>query len=177
MLQLELRPVWVPRDLNMVADVVSKFRDTENFAVTPDFFKVICADFAIQPDFDCFADSITACCTLFFRLTHCLGSAGVDAFLQDWSTCGVCWIFPAPRLIIRALRQIVTCRGKGIFLIPQWKNNAFYTVFRRYCASPYFVKKLVYNGAGCFLAGSDPTSHFGPNYSGNVECIYFDFTI
>jgi hypothetical protein len=39
-----LQPVWIPRDLNRMADFLSKEVDYEDYQVTVEFFQGVCRD-------------------------------------------------------------------------------------------------------------------------------------
>jgi hypothetical protein len=51
-----LQPVWIPRDLNRMADFLSKEVDYEDYQVTVEFFQEACGDVGLAPDVDLFAD-------------------------------------------------------------------------------------------------------------------------
>jgi len=170
-----VRASWLPHSLNNVADIISRFLDDEDYGITEEFFLQICNDFKTVPVVDCFADSRNKKCEKFFSLNFCFGTAGVDAFLFDWNMWGICWLFPAPRLVVRTLQHLQNCNATGLLLVPQWKNSHFYPVLRRLAVRPYVQRKIVYNGNGGFVHGADRNSHFGPNFTGNVEVYHFKF--
>jgi hypothetical protein len=52
-----LRTVWIPRDLNHVADMISKEIDFDDYQITQRFFDQICNEFEVFPTIDCFANA------------------------------------------------------------------------------------------------------------------------
>jgi len=173
---VQMNPVWIPRDLNNFADMLSKTVDYEDYYVTQEFFELVCNDFDLTPAIDCFANNNNSKTTSFFSLTYCPRTVGIDAFQHNWKNYGPAWLFPPPRLLLRTLRHLQNCQGEGIILLPQWKNNFFYPAYRLASSSPGFVKRVIYEGAGIFRHGADIHSHFGPSYCGNVELIHLRYS-
>ena len=97
---INLHIVWIPREINNIADFLSKTIDYEDYSITDVFYNTICADFQCTPLVDLFANNKNAKTSKFFSLTYCLGCLGVNAFNYDWRKNGFNWIFPAPRLIL-----------------------------------------------------------------------------
>ena len=60
--------------------------------------------------------------TPFFSKFLCPGTAGVDAFAQDWSEG---WLYCHPPIgqVYRVLRMAERSRAKGILLIPDWPSS------------------------------------------------------
>jgi len=172
-----LKPVWIPRDLNQVADLISKEVDFHDYSVKKLFFEAVCADVGCVPDVDLFADNVNCKVNFFFSQTVCPGTMGVDAFSYDWSEYGLCWIFVQPKLILRVLNYLKCCRAKALVLVPQWKTSFFYPELIKLKSTQWCKKVLVYSGVNVFVQGSDPTSYFGPCYNGNIEVWCIDYTI
>ena len=57
---INLHLVWIPRDINNIADFLSKTIDYEDYSITDDFYTTICADFHCTPLVDLFANSKNA---------------------------------------------------------------------------------------------------------------------
>jgi len=171
-----LNPVWIPRDLNNFADMLSKTTDYEDYSITNEFFSQICRDFGVSPVLDCFANNVNKKIDTFFSPVFCPGTSGVDAFAFNWKLFGVAWIFPPPRLLLRCIQHLKNLQASGLILLPQWKNTTFYPAFRATVGTRFCLRKIVYNGQGCFLHGADPLSYFGPEFRGNVEVYYLNFS-
>ena len=174
--QIVLNVIWIPRDLNNVADYLSKTVDYEDYSVTEEFFLAVCEDFLVHPVIDLFADNRNAKTSRFFSLTFCPNTLGVDAFSYNWENFGLAWVFPLPRLVLRVLNHLRSCAAKALLLVPQWKTSYYYPALNDLRNSRFCLDKKVYVGKNIFLQGVDTKSYFGPTYSGNVEVWYFDFT-
>jgi hypothetical protein len=169
-----LRPVWIPRCLNNVADILSKMVDYDDYSVEEEFFQYILQITGYIPNFDRFANNWNSKCPQFNSLTYCIGSGGVDAFNYSWGGNAKNWIFPPPRLIIPALIHLQKCYGNGIILIPQWKSASFYPFIMEY-RNKNVAKRWVLPGKNIFRRGADNTTCFGPDFVGNVEIWLFNF--
>jgi len=168
------RAVWIPRDLNKLADALSKSIDYEDYSVTEQFFDKVCSDFSLRPEIDCFATDWNAKVPAFFSAMYCPNTHGVNCFNYDWSVYTVCWLFPPPRLILKTFNYLKNCKAAGLLLTPEWRNSAFFPVLRN-VQKPNLLRRQVYDGKNIFRRGSDADSYFGPNYTGNVVCWFFNF--
>jgi Reverse transcriptase (RNA-dependent DNA polymerase)/RNase H-like domain found in reverse transcriptase len=86
--KIELKVVWIPRDLNLTADFISTQIDYMDYEIIPEAYLHVCNSLNRVPDIDLFADSRTAKCTKFFSATFSPGAAGVDAFNYDCQHLG-----------------------------------------------------------------------------------------
>ena len=172
---INLHITWIPRDLNNIADFLSKTIDYEDYSITDVFYATICSDFGLTPLVDLFANTKNTKARKFFSLTYCPGCLGVDAFNYDWSKNGLNWIFAAPRLILRILRNLQNTQAEALLLVPQWKTSYFYPILNNFRKTNFFKRKLVYGGEHVFISGTDTKSYFGPHYNGNVEIWHLNF--
>jgi hypothetical protein len=173
---LQVKFVNIPRDLNQVADSLSRIVDFEDYSVCDSFFKIITEKIRIKPNIDRFADNFNCKVKNFNSKYFCLGSAGVDAFNYDWGKPHVNWIFPPPRLLIKCLNHLESSKGFGIIVTPEWKGSDFYPYFHAKKYTKKCKEFLRFNGKNAFKAGSDKSSHFGPNFNAAVNVWIFDFT-
>jgi hypothetical protein len=169
-----LTPVWIPRSLNVTADVLSKCYDPDNYGVTDIFFHRVCVDFGIFPNLDLFADNINRKTRRFFSVSFCPGTVGVDAFKQNWAPPNICWAFPPTKHISDAILKMVSDKAIGLLLVPQWKNQSFYPLLRSIPAKNV-IDRFVYCGKDKFIAGNDPTSYFKHDFDANIEVWSLNF--
>jgi hypothetical protein len=80
---ITLNVVWIPRDLNLVADFISTEIDYADYEIVHAKFNEICLSIGKVPDVDCFANSVNAKCTKFFSPSVFPNMLGVDAFNYD----------------------------------------------------------------------------------------------
>jgi hypothetical protein len=173
--QISVNVVWIPRDLNMVADFISNSIDFADYEIVPDQFEHICHELQMYPDIDLFANSYNAKCHDFFSVSFEPGSIGVDAFKYDWSVFQLGWIFVQPSLIGRALLYAERCKAHIVILIPQWKSSYFYPMIQNLRNSRQFGNMAVFAGKNMFRAGFDATTVFSAKYDGNVEIWELNF--
>jgi hypothetical protein len=170
-----LNVVWIPRDLNIVADFISTEIDYGDYEVLPAAFENLCNTTGRRPDVDCFANDYNAKCKKFFSPVWCPNTSGVNAFNYDWSVFELCWIFVQPSLISRALNYAQKCLAHVLVLVPQWKNSAFYPQLLDFKSSSSCKNVWIFDGANMFSPGFDINSVFSERYNGNVELWEFKF--
>jgi hypothetical protein len=173
-LNCKLNPVWIPRDLNNVADIISKTMDYDDYAVKNEFFLHVQRECEKKFVTDCFANTENAKTRRFFSLSYCPKTAGVDAFAYNWKLSGFCWVFPPPRMVGQVLTHAKNCGAEMVILVPQWKNSYFYTLLL-HIDEKYVKKVMIFDGSGIFLDGADKSSYFGSNFRGFVECWWLNF--
>jgi len=110
--------LWLPRELNQQADMLSKQLDQDDWSLRPKFWAVIQARFG---PFDCdmFASAETALLERFCALYWCPGVQYVDCFSRTWSK-GNLWWHPNPRDLGRVLGKVKADKAKGAVLLPVW---------------------------------------------------------
>ena len=140
---IRISPTWVPREQNKVADYYSKIIDTDNWSIDDVSFSNICSQLG-WCDFDRFADNLNARCSKFNSKYYCVGTHGVDAFTQDWSSASLNWLSPPISLIIPSIIHCRRCRCKSILIVPHWTSSYFFPVIHEGMRSESFNKKCVY---------------------------------
>jgi Reverse transcriptase (RNA-dependent DNA polymerase)/RNase H-like domain found in reverse transcriptase len=173
-LNITLNVVWIPRDLNKTADFLSRIPDLDNYSITNSGFDKICNDLGDWPDVDLFADAENAKTANYFSLFYEKMALGVNAYNYSWDMFHLCWLFPPVKQIARAFNYLLQCKGRAIFIIPQWKFMPFYVLFTRPSVQKYIKCKFVYDGGAILKAGRDLTSYFGPQFNGNLEVYLMD---
>ena len=171
---VRLKPLWIPRDLNNLADAISCTMDYDDYSVTVDFYRLAQKESGVRTTVDTFANGKNAKESRFYSPTFVTGCIGVDAFNYVWSPTETHWIFPPINLVGRAIQHLKKSGCLGLVLVPQWKASYFYPLLRE-CMETGIAKKVrVFKGEGIFILGSDPTSYFGPEFCGNVETWLLD---
>lgn len=112
---------WVPRYLNQAADDVSKISDKEDWMLSRVEFARLDALWGPH-DADLFASKLNALCPVFYTRHHCPDSAGVDAFLADWSGTNN-WINPPFSLIGRVISKLRADRAVATLVVPYWTGR------------------------------------------------------
>ena len=115
---------WIPRDLNIIADDISKFVDLDDYSINDGVFYSLdelwgphtCDRFACHynaklPKFD----------TRFFQP----GTSGVNAFAQHWSKDNN-WLCPPVFLTCKVLSHLKVCNAAGTLVVPLWRSAHFW---------------------------------------------------
>jgi hypothetical protein len=145
-----LNAVWIPRDLNNVADMISKMVDYDDYSVKKEFFLHVQKECEKKFVTDCFANNVNAKTNVFFSVSYCPKTAGVDAFAYNWKHNGFCWVFPPPRLIGKSLNHAKNCQAEIVLLVPQWKNAYFFTLLEQ-IPKANVVQKMIFDGSNIFI--------------------------
>jgi hypothetical protein len=172
---IKLKCVWIPRDINMFADSISRFLDLDDHTITGTAFHDICSALCCKPEVDLFANSVNNLVPQFFSLSYTTGCLGIDAFNYDWGIYACCWAFPPIKLIENTISHAKVTKSEILLVIPQWKYSSFYPVIHGLCNSKYKMNRVVFNGASILTQGTDKSSFFGPHFKGNIEIIHFNF--
>lgn len=119
---------WVPRDLNVIADALSKIGDRAAVAITDDAFRQLEALFG-DHTVDAFASEDNFRCSRWMSRWHFSESAG-NALYDTWPQ-GRAWAFPPFALVKRTLAIMERQRTTGTLVVPgpsarpDWWNIVF----------------------------------------------------
>ncbi len=123
---IQLRPQWVPRDLNEQADAWSRERDFDDWFLSPATFQRVNRLFG-PFEVDLFASHRNTKCTAFFSRWPCPGSVGVDFFLQPWPAAR-CWACPPFPLALRLLARLLHSPPEHAVavVLPHWPSQPWW---------------------------------------------------
>ena len=142
---------WISRSFNIRADRISKFKDTDNWAVSNAVFSYI---EAIWGKFTCdlFADNLNTKCKKFFSKYVCPGTSGANAFKFNWRG-GNNWAAPPVSLIGECLRHMKACNANGALVVPKWEASYFWPLI---CKNENIFEPFVKN----YVEFNDPDIFF-----------------
>lgn len=123
---IDLDIQWVPRSENVIADNISKIRDTDEWEVSGEFFSFMERHWGPY-DVDRFASYRNRKTVRYNSKFYDFETDGVDAFTQDWSA-GNNWLVPPIRLVNKAIFHLLSCRGRGTLIVPKWPSASFWPV-------------------------------------------------
>lgn len=171
---------WVPRDINLEADLYSKCYDSDDWAVSDVVFHFLDKKWGPHV-FDRFADSQNSKLLQFNSRFWCPGTSGVDAFAFDWSQVNN-WLVPPVHLIPRTLSHLLACKAKGTLIVPRWESSVFWPILINSlnCQFKSFVVDyLEYKRPKqFFVPGSDKTGVFAVSpFNGNVLVLRIDMSV
>jgi hypothetical protein len=140
----ESRNIWVfatyinTKD-NVIADRASRSDiDLNDFSLDDSSFILICKKFG-TPSIDLFASCHTFKCQRYISWYPDINSVEVDAFTIKWDE--YFYAFPPFALIPRVLKKIKSDNAKGIILVPNWKSQAWFPVFKSMVCSKIITLK------------------------------------
>ena len=105
---------WIPRDLNTVADCLSRIIDFDDYALNDDIFRML--DVRWGPhSVDRFACNYNTKLARFNSRFYQPGTEAVDAFTQDENN----WLVPPVSLIVRVINYLKLCKAEGSIVMFQ----------------------------------------------------------
>ena len=160
--RISLEVKWIPRDLNVSADCISKLVDFDDYGLNDIVFQGL--NHLWGPHIiDRFSCSYNAKLPRFNSRFFQPGCEAVDAFAQYWGYDNN-WLCPPVCLIVRVIKHMELCRAQGTLVLPLWKSAFFWNV----CARDgvhwnSFVVDWVYlpKFQGLFVPGKARNSLFG----------------
>lgn len=121
---LVILPEWVPRNLNTIADSISRVSDYDDWSIDQPTFALI--DELWGPHtIDRFASPTNHRVKKFNSRFWCRDTAGVDAFCHDWSGDNN-YLCPPVSLIVHTLKHLSKCHGRGTLIVPKWTSAFFW---------------------------------------------------
>lgn len=142
-IRLELQVAWIPRSANAQADYLSKFVDADHWRLNAACFQRLDALWGPHT-IDRFASHLNAQLPRFNSRFWCPGTAGVDAFSQNWHWHGeVNWCCPPFRLVGHLLRFLQLHHCTATVVLPLWRSAVWWPLLcptGDVCAS--FVKAV-----------------------------------
>jgi len=138
-----LKPSWIPREFNHIADSISKHKDSDNWSIDNETFNFIESNYETFT-VDRFSDDLNNKVDKFNSEFHCPGSSGVNTFTEDWKH-EFNWVCPPIYLIGEALEHFRVCKAKGVLFVPEWKSSYYWPLLTPNGDCFYnFIKDILY---------------------------------
>ena len=172
--RIEFDIQWIPRSLNQQADYLSKIIDYDDWEITPELFELLERRFGPHT-VDCFADYCNFKVQTFYSRFWSPGSAGIDAFSQNWSGENALLVPPVP-LASRILTFMHNCKATGTLVVPYWPSAPFWPLLvSRF--STYIRDYIMFVGNSALRHGNNRNSLLGsPSWIGYLIGFRLDFT-
>jgi len=126
--------VHVPGETNVVADWLSRMRDSTDWQLHPILFKAIMRK-TMWCKVDAFATSSNHLLPRFWSLHRELGAESVNFFAQALARHKL-WMNPPFNLIARVLEELTRQGARGVILVPVWETKAWWPVLLQMCVRP-----------------------------------------
>ena len=123
---ISLEMKWIPRELNVDADSLSKMIDFDDYCLNDKIFNMLDSKWGPHT-VDRFACHYNKKLMRFNSRFYQPGAEAVDAFLQDWEF-GNNWLLPPVCLIPRVISHMRACKAEGTLVMPMWKSSQFWTL-------------------------------------------------
>ena len=133
-----IHPVWIPREENALADLLSRPNYTDDFSIDYKTYYIIQRRLG-QCTIDRFADHRNKKHHRFNSKFYCPNTEAVNAFTCDWKN-ELNWLAPPISLIGKTIKHAAACHAKGILMIPLWESSYFYPMIWNGIRFKHFVK-------------------------------------
>ena len=121
---IKLISQWILREQNKLADYYSRIKDTDNWPIDNDSFRLInnlYGPFTAEK----FANNLNRKLKCFNSKYYCRGTSHINAFTNDWSN-NLNWLCRPISSIGSVIRHLKLCKAKGTFLVPAWPSSYFW---------------------------------------------------
>ena len=169
----------IPRDLNVLADDISKIVDRDDYTINDSVFFTL--DELWGPHTcDRFACYYNAKLSVFNTRYYQPGSSGVNAFAQDWSRDNN-WLCPPVCLMSKVVNHMKVCNAAGTLVAPLWRSAHFWP---RLCSGGLHRSGFVHGWIilpdlpNLFVRGKAKNSIFGSGpLAFSLAALRIDFSI
>ena len=176
--KITLITVWIPRNLNVQADILSKmsYKDTDNWQIHPSIFHYLNSKWG-PFTIDRFATVHNRKCNRFNSRIWLPGTEAVDSFTEHWAG-EMNWLVPPPKLIIMVIKKMKFDGAKGAILVPEWKSAPYWPLLFPETGSAVFISETeVFPVAQCVLPGRDNNGIFSrQDCTFNIVAMLIDFS-
>ena len=114
---INLQVTWIPRELNQLADDISKYLDTSDWMLNKDWFTYFNSQWG-PFDIDLFASSMNHQVPAYYSRFYTPDCAGVDAFAQVWGRR--CWANPPFSITSKVIQHAAACKARVCMVVPFW---------------------------------------------------------
>ena len=120
---ISIKPQWIPREQNQLADTFSKELDSDNWSIDNETFEYIQTNLG-RFTIDRFADNENKKVQKFNSKNKCPNTSAVNAFTENWDK-EFNWLCPPISMIGSTIAHAKLCKAKGVLFVPLWKS-AYY---------------------------------------------------
>lgn len=121
---IEIHPVWIPREGNQQADYLSRCLDSDDWEINNAIYQKLNSVFGPY-SIDRFASHLNNKCERYNSRFWVPGTEAVDAFSQYWGR-DKNWAVPPPRLVSACVEKIIREKAVCTLVIPLWKSSSFW---------------------------------------------------
>lgn len=176
--RISLHMIWVPRELNEKADLISKYVDVDDWSVSDEFFTFL-NDMWGPHSIDRFANHYNHKIPRFNSLCWVPGTENVDSFSLNWSGENN-WLVPPVSIVTRVINHLVSCKAVGTLVVPFWPSAPFWPLIFGFASIPkMFILDILEfaTGQNIFIQHLNKNCVFGTDkFTSKVLAVRFDCT-
>jgi hypothetical protein len=170
--KIELAIEWVPQTELQKADCISRFKDIDDWQITPECFRYLDSAWG-QHTIDCYTNYYNKKIDRFYSWHWNPGCTGVDFFLQNLKGEN-CLVAPPVSLITQALNYLLSGVPVATVVVLFWPSAQFWpTIVRQFYK--FIIDYKVFKGKDILWHGRNNNSIFGPDFLGDMLAPRMDF--
>jgi hypothetical protein len=166
---IDIFPVWINREGNVMAYYLSKIVDCDDWCISHVVFQEIDSMWGPHT-VDRFSFDYNSHCSRFNSRWWCPGTEGIDSFKYSWREENN-WLVPPPRLISETLRKMENEKSNGTLVIPEWKSAPFWPILFESDTFQQCIKDWKCIGKSCTIRGRGNNGVFGEYLSFNMIAV------
>ena len=170
---ISLNVKWIPRDLNVIADEISKQVDYDDWTTSQTFFEKMDQEWGPHT-IDRLQNAKTKRYNAGYWNPNC---EAVDAFSQDWGD-ETNWLVPPIYLVPKTILHARACQAKGTLIVPWWESAPYWPMLRNKYGFRRFVTetKLFRHTIDILELGDYKKSLLGsPRFTSPLIAVKFEF--
>ncbi|XP_018370127.1 PREDICTED: uncharacterized protein LOC108765778 [Trachymyrmex cornetzi] len=130
----ETRDIWlfavhIPSEKNVIADRLSRIKNIDTKWEIAEFAFEKIVNVLGYPDIDLFASERNKKCTRYCTWENNPNAWVIDSFTISWKKWFF-YAFPPFSMILRTLNKIIQDKAMGIMVVPEWKSQPWYPMFK-----------------------------------------------
>lgn len=163
---IEIVYFWIPRELNEVADELSREIDFDDWSIKDSLFRM-CEDRWGRCSIDGFAAEDNTKCDRFFSKCPCPNTSGVDFFeaLDDATSVKTLWLVPPPNLVRKCVALGKAYKIRAIIGMPDWPAHSSSAALKEGERWKPFVVDVLTYGPGAEIIIPGPGSARGQAFA------------
>ena len=156
-----IRPEWIPRGDNQIADALSKCGDSDDWSINDQVFIELNTKWGPHT-VDRFATHLNTKCKRFNSRFWVPGTEGIDGLDKLWSG-ELNWLVPPPRLILNCIQKIKAEEASATFVIPVWESATYWPDLIRKDGSfkSFIVDNILLPSRNIIVKGNGNNGIFG----------------
>ncbi|XP_071156962.1 uncharacterized protein [Mytilus edulis] len=121
---IKIKPHWIPREQNKIADGLSRYSDCDDWGIKESVFRMLDKLWG-KHTIDRFATDYNTKCSRFNSKCWCKNTEAIDAFSQNWFGENN-WLVPPPNVVCKVIRKLCSDEANCTLVVPLWYSSPYW---------------------------------------------------